>query len=156
MLTHARRGRGWEARLRVWHDEYRRKGLAWVVHTSPGIKRVGGSSGDMFGAVYSSKGPPDFVGVIGSGQAVVFDAKETDAARWATSALPPHQAADLEAVRNLGAFAFIALRLGPKVAQRAWLVPWACLRDVHGSIGVEQLQEIGTPIGPNGWLGCLS
>lgn len=160
-MTHGRRGRGWEARLKVWHDTYRRQGVAWVVHTSPGMKRVGdGSGGDRFEAVFSSKGPPDFVGVA-LGRPVVFDAKESSDARWSPGRITEHQAADLDAATQAGAFAFVALRLGVTCAAgggREWVVPWSELRprwQAGGSLGVDELRELGQPMGTDGWLSAL-
>lgn len=167
-----RRGRGWEARLKVWHDQYRRQGVAYVVQTSAPIKRVGetGRPGDdRFEAVFSSAGPPDFVGVArigesGLGRAVVFDAKETDESRWRTDRLLKHQAADLDAATRAGALAFVALRLGAwKFGgvsgdfTREWVVPWNVLRGYwpRGSLGLAELQMVGVPFGADGWLSAL-
>lgn len=115
------KGRSWELLLESEHDRYRRLGLATVWKAEP--RR------DMRGR-FIGKAPPDYVGVLKGGRAVVFDAKDCEQARWPLANLKRHQAMDLEATWKAGGLAFIALRMrhGERSKWTQWAVPWTRLR----------------------------
>ena len=107
------RGKSWETKLEVWHDGYRRDGRAVVWKTHPGVTVVRGK------AVFTSAGPPDFIGVSGE-RSFVFDAKETAKDVLYCSQLKRHQAMDLEATVKHGGSAFLCVRANG----RQCVIPW--------------------------------
>lgn len=115
-----RRGGAWETQLEHLHDRYRRDRRAVILRAHPAVK-VLGQRGKAFTGVWASDGPPDFIGALGDGRAVAFDAKDTHGARFPFSMLARHQARDLEAVHLAGGVAFIALRFGGQ----PYVLPWA-------------------------------
>ena len=109
------KGRQWEIQLEAQHDAYRRNGLALVFKTEPRRDRNG---------KHLEKAPPDYCGVLHGGRAVVFDAKDCRQDRFALSNIKKHQAHDLEAAHERGAFAFIALRFQGE----GFVLPWRIVR----------------------------
>ena len=149
----AKRGRPWETKLSLWHQDYLRDRRAKIFQTNPKVKIIKGK------AIYEKKGPPDFVGVAG-GRAVCFDAKECRASRWPLAALADHQAKDLEAHAVNGGVSFIALRHLGKASVLPWttLGPlwWAWRDGTAGrgaaSLTVDQVAELGIPMNDDGWI----
>lgn len=149
-----KRGAGWEACLENWHRAYRADRLAWVVKTNPPVKLLQG------GAVFSAKGPPDYIGTLVGGRCVVFDAKDTASARWNLAEVKEHQAAHLQHASQLGAFCFIALR------QRGagFVLPWDAIEPLYrawfrgdagrgdGSLTEADVRRLGVPMDDEGWL----
>lgn len=145
------RGAAWERELAAQHDAYRRDRRAALWQTAPRRDRHG---------TYTARGPVDFLGVLADGRCAAIDAKEHAGKRWPLSALPDHQAADLEAVHLAGGVAGVVLRLDGV----AWWVPWVTLRlpwrawrvgEVArggGSVDVAWLTECGARVSGSDWL----
>ena len=150
-------GKGWETQLMAWHATYRRAGKAWVVKTNPPVGVIGSVSNGHFHGVYTGKGPPDFVGVIGpTGIAVAFDAKDTRASRFDFSQIKAHQAQALDDCQRAGGICFIALRF----QGRAFVLPWGALGEIYRSDSARSLsasgvEDLGIPMTTEGWLQCL-
>lgn len=142
-------GKGWEALLRHWHARYRVQGKALVAQQHPPVQMIGGKgAGGKFTGFFRDDGVVDFMGVLAGGRVVAFEAKESDAASWPMSKLPPHQAAFLAQVHAMGGLAFIALRL----RGQAWFVPWSGLNGV-ASLTPANLPRLGKPIDfEEGWI----
>ena len=138
----------WENQLCRWHDEYRRDSIAWVVKTTPPV--VIGPGGKP--VAWEGEGPPDFVGVVAGGRAVAFDAKHVATRRFPLRNVEVHQARDLEAVADRGGIAFLAI----ESKGGRYVVRWTTIREAYWS-GVPSVvpAEVGTEIGPNGWLGVV-
>ena len=170
VVSRGSRGKSWEIQLSLWHDAYRRLGAAYVVSIEAPVKQVGG--GSPFLAVRAKEGPPDFMGTLDGGRAVVFDAKETLGVRWSFGLLKAHQARDLSANADRGGLSFIALSF----SGRGWVVPWEELRGewwawkrngarkasiVEGEMGVSMNQQgccvtnVKCGVGC-GWLGVVN
>ena len=133
--------RAWEARLKLWHDAYRKSGRGLIIQTGAPV-RVG-ANGQPCG--WAGVGPPDFVGVV-DGNAVFFDAKHTTAKGWAASKVPPHQWRDLDRALAAGALTAIALRCPSGM----WWLPWGALRETRGAV---DCVTVGRPICPvQGWI----
>lgn len=110
-----RRGSALEVRLAAQHVVYLERGVARVHKTYAEARNVNGR------IVYSAKGPPDFIGTIGGGRSVVFDAKEsTRSPKFRLALVPQHQAKDLEAHARLGALVFIVA----STTAGTWMLPW--------------------------------
>lgn len=166
----ARRNSGlaWQAVLDAFHDDYRRDSRAFVVRANPPVRVLGRpGAGGVFRATWAGDGPPDYLGMLApDGRAVVFDAKNTLDERWAFANLERHQARDLEAGMNRGAFSFLAIRTGLS----SWVVPWDRLRESWwawftdsgraasgaASLGTDDLDRLGTRMRvPGDWLSIL-
>ncbi|MCP4307289.1 MAG: hypothetical protein GY788_20955 [bacterium] len=114
---HANKGLAWEQMLSDANYRYQAKGDACVWKTHPeAFLRQGRLA-------YKAKGPPDYMGALAGGRAVVFEAKRCAAGtkRWPLSKLLEHQAGALDRYAALGAITFVALRWG----RVGWLLPWA-------------------------------
>lgn len=134
-----KRGAGWEARLLAWHQEYRVKGLAWVVKTDPprNLRAVG---------------PPDFLGVLKGGRAVCFDAKDCTSSRFNLGKIVAHQRADLDTAHRMGALSFVALRIGGVGYRVPWEVISAEIKRGVKSFTIRDIERISVPMGRDGWL----
>lgn len=148
------RGSSWERQLELWHRDYRRDQVAFVVKCNPPIRVL--PHGKF---AWRGKGPPDFFGVAG-GRAVCFDAKDCNTKRWpfkdGRASLKPHQARDLEANQVNGGTSFVALRFNGK----PWVLPWILLGPLYWngplkSLNDRGVREIGIRMGDDGWIGCL-
>jgi len=140
------RGRAWETQLDYWHDQYRRDRRAFIVHTHPKVKKVGGR------LIYEKKAPPDYIGVA-SGRGVCFDAKSTKAERWPFSSLAQHQARDLEANQENGGISFVALQM----PAGRFVVPWEWLGPLYweGDRRSLKADDLDVAMGADGWIGWL-
>lgn len=147
------RGAAWERRLELAHDRYRRDGLAVVFRTPPVVQMLGSPDRQgRFTAHFRGYGPPDYVGIAAEVGAVAFDAKSTSTERLRLSAIPAHQARDLEAVQLHGGISFIAL----SSAAGDWVLPWLLLGPLwwawsadqsrRASLGEQDLRALGAPI----------
>lgn len=149
MTRRANRGRAWEVKLDHQHRAYREDRQAVVFHAHPEIR----------GGV-RQKAPPDYFGVVGGGQGVLFDAKEHQGSRWPFSKLARHQALALESWQDRGGLAGIALRLGSETFWVDWraLGPhWWLWHEKNtraaASINVEMLRLIAKDMnGGADWL----
>lgn len=141
------RGKGWEARLETWHDEYRKHRRCAVWKTQPGVQAVGGGR-----AVFTGVGPPDYFGIV-NGRFVAFDAKSTAKSVLYRTQVPAHQARDLEAVMEYGGFAFLAVRL----CDEQYVVPWAAVSDEYwsGDAKTIRVAQVGIRFGAGGWLDAV-
>jgi len=157
------KGTSWERRLAVWHDEYRRMRLAYVVKCNPAVKVLSarGRSGS-FMACWESKGPPDFMGTLApNGRAVCFDAKDCNQPRFGFDVLTRKQAIDLEANMESGGISFVALLFNgdpyvipwTKLSEPWW--SWAEKRSKGASLSAADIALIGIPMSDDGWIGCL-
>lgn len=141
-------GQGWEAQLRSWHRVYRANGLAHVVKTEAPVKVIRQMGKGRFVAVYSRKGPVDFIGAARGLGTVAFDAKHTDKSTFAVSVVPEHQRRDLDRWADQGAVTFIALRC----SHGCYVLPWERVRHMSGALDP---REVGRAMDEDGWLSCL-
>lgn len=131
--SHRNRGQSWEQMLEAWHDLYARRGTAHVTRTPPSVRPIGAFEGGQFRAVYTGKGPPDYMGAVAVpgrlAVPVVFDAKEELSGqpkaglKFAFSKIPDHQATDMDRFTAVGALTFVAVN----VPWRQYVVWWAGL-----------------------------
>lgn len=125
-----RSGDGWERTLDQHHQLMRRHGVA-VFRCHPEVKVIRGVDGQVRQTVMVKAGPPDYIATV-RGRAIVFDAKHTEADRWAYANLEQHQAEALDAQQAAGAICFLAIGYSGRgyVAPWPWLGPlwWAWWR----------------------------
>ena len=146
-------GRQWEIALEAQHRDYERDGLAVVWKTEP--RR--GANGH-----YRDKAPPDYIGALEGGRAVVIEAKACGAARFSLGMIKGHQAREMEKAWKRGALVFVALRFG----STGRVLRWEWLREHYGawrmgkgpaSLTERQIAELPAMGGEYGadWLGVL-
>jgi hypothetical protein len=147
------RAAGWEVQLDHWHAGYRARGLADVQRVHPGVRVLGRPDAKgQFRACWSGVGPVDFMGTLLGGRSVAFDAKSCASASWSRSVIPDHQAAMLDRWTKLGAYTGIALQMPTS----RWWLAWSLLRlHPRPTLRVGDLEQIGEPIGDDGWISCL-
>lgn len=117
-----RSGAAWELHLERWCVTYAMRGEAQIWRCHPGAKVVDGR------LVYSSSGPPDFMGILASGRFVIFDAKEIRSTRrFPFKNLEAHQAAAFDAADSHGGLAFLAVQSwrGPDLPPERYIVAWS-------------------------------
>lgn len=156
-----KRGSAWEAQLERLHDRYRRDRLAVVLRVHPPVRMLA-DHGKSFTGIWAGDGPPDFVGALGDGRAVAFDAKTIERGqRFPLRMIARHQARDLEAVHLAGGLAFVAFRL----KRQAYALPWSKLgplfwswRDVVGAPRSVPVSDWWLPfdVAGDGWLPALA
>lgn len=120
--SQANRGMELEAELNVMHEEYLRHGLACV--TKNYCKTQPTRNGKY--AVIIGRADVDYSGVMQSGRAVAFDAKDCKDTRIALDRLAEHQLESLGHVYALGGKAFILVRFE---RARCYAVPADCWAD---------------------------
>lgn len=144
-----RRGAAWELQLEIWNRQYGLAGQAFVVKTHPEAKMAGGR------IIYSSTGPPDFMGLLAGGRGVGFEAKEVSSHLFPMKNLANHQFMALRAIDRLGGVAFIAIQQmsGDQVESRR-IIPWVM---VEANMGVNSsVPMVGLPMMPEtGWLSAF-
>lgn len=113
----ANRGKAFEQMIEAACRQYLIDGQAQIVKTEVQNKFIAGRM------VYSQKGPPDFIGTIKGGQAVAFDAKNTQAASFPISKITdrPHQLEHLKNVHALGGIAFYLINMERE--NRVFIIP---------------------------------
>lgn len=134
-MSHANRGRLWQAKLAAQHRRYLDDGVACVWEQSPKLTVTGTSPRGKVSGFLSGHGPPDFGGIVHPSLAVCFDAKKTNEPRWsfhdlvvrgggrAASRNANHQAEAFDAFQRAGGFAFIAAR----IQGESYVLPWAMI-----------------------------
>lgn len=130
------RGKAWEARLDYQHSIYRAERRAVVFKTHPPAAMRGGR------LVYTTKGPPDYVGRAGA-RPVCFDAKEAAGDRWSFSKLARHQAVALEAF-SLDPDALVGICLRLKGPGLTWWVDWSALGPVWWTWKESKTREVAS------------
>ena len=160
-MSAANRGRPLELRLELMHRAYRARGVGEVFTTPPPVRIVSSVKGGRFSAVYTSKGPPDFAGILSGGRGVLIEAKTSRASRWPLARLEAHQAGALDRCATLGGVALVVLdhpsgiyaldwrTLGPRWRQRA-----SGIRG-EASLGAADLVEVGRRLVGVDWLSGL-
>ena len=156
-------GASWEKWLDALHRNYRRRKVAVIYRSPPGIHIERNRGGRITGRL-TGKGPPDYTGTLTGGHAIGFDAKSTRQTRWTLDNIKDHQAADLDAWEEAGAIGGIMLRFtsgGRSVM--AWL-PWEALGPLwwrwkrgeaargEASLTLTDISSIGITFGQSGWL----
>ena len=85
-----------------------------------------------FVAHFEKKAQPDFKGTLRGGQAIVFDAKHTDAERLEQRAVTGEQAKDLDMHSLLGGACFVLVSFG---FRKFFMVPWEVFREMKRYYG---------------------
>lgn len=95
-------GKHFEQRIMNANRSYLLQGQAVIEKMEVANKFVGGKM------IYTDKGPPDFMGAMKGGQAIVFDAKSTKGQSFPLANITRrrHQLTFLERMAKLGALAF--------------------------------------------------
>jgi penicillin-binding protein-related factor A (putative recombinase) len=165
-VSHANRGKAWEQHLELFHARYEARGDAVVIRTPPPMRIIRSNAGGTFIACYEKEGPPDYV-LLTRGKAVMAEAKECSAKRWALKNLHPHQAKRLTDWANQGGHSIILLHHKP--SSTYWTLPWPRLRPIwdrwymqsranrraasgSASLGIGEIANIGLPFGRDGYL----
>lgn len=122
-MTHANRGRSFEAAIEAINEEYRLEGLASIEKIPTEWKVLGWDPRTKKAKTVfpCRKAGVDFQGAIRGGQAIFFDAKETKVAtRFPFDNVHDHQLAYLREKSALGAITFLLVHLEP--LERCFLV----------------------------------
>lgn len=130
-ISHANRGKGFEAEVGIYHVRYRVAG-AYVQRNPTPLKVIGADKAGVFKAVPDEDAPPDYL-IAHEGLVVLMDAKETVEERWQLKNLHPHQADAFTFWSNTGPThrAGIVLRVEGISRGCCWWVDWAELRPVY-------------------------
>ena len=107
-MSHANRGKEWEARLDSQHELYQWRGIAYCQRNHPPIKVLGRWESTTFHACWAGAGPPDYT-IVSAGVTFVADAKSCGGERWALSNVHEHQAEAMTAANKAGAIGLILL-----------------------------------------------
>lgn len=119
---------------------YRRKGIADIQKTPEPmrvIKPINRQKG-LFQAVFEKKAQPDFKGVLKGGQAVIFEAKHTDAASIERKRISDEQRDNFVSHAELGAECFVLVSFK---AKRFYKVPWSDWENMKGVFGKVSVTE---------------
>lgn len=113
---------------------YYDRGIAHIEKTPEPMKVLEAISRrpGKFIACFEKAAQPDYKGTLKGGQAIVFEAKHTDADRIERGRLTQDQLEGLEKHHELGALAFVIVSVG---LQKFYRVPWAIWRDMKSIYG---------------------
>ena len=159
-VSHADRGKAWEAQLDAQHRRYAAdRWLVWRQHPPTVITGEGGREARIIGTAR-----PDYR-LSRDGVTVIVDAKSYAGPRWPLEQVSAHLAADLDEAMRAGAVVGIVLELD----SAAWWLPWVELaprwyawaaasargETVRGSASLSalELQQIGEPVTGTDWIG---
>lgn len=118
---------------------YASRGIAKIEKTPEPMKPIGGKNRKgQFLACYTKQAQPDYKGTLHGGQAIVFEAKHTDADRIEQRRLTQEQANDLEFHYTLGAVAFVLVSFGLYAFYR---IPWPIWRDMGDIYGRKYIKQ---------------
>ena len=168
-MSHANRGKAWEAMLDIYHIRYEKQGRAVVIRTPPPMRILRSAGKGTFVACYEKEGPPDYV-LLTKGRPVMAEAKQCKGDRWPLKNLHAHQASRLDDWERQGGTGVVLLHHGP--SRTAWVLPWRSFGPVwrkwytivsanrrapsgSASLTLGDLQRLGRPFGPDGYLKAL-
>ncbi len=158
-VSHADRGKAWEAMLDAQHRRYAAdRWIVWRQHPPPVITGEGGREARIIGPAR-----PDYL-LCRDGVTVIVDAKSHAGPRWPLSEVSDHLAADLDSAQRAGVVAGIVLELD----DAGWWLPWTelaprwhrwALATARGetergsaSLSVADLQAVGEAVIGADWL----
>lgn len=115
-------------------DYYREQDIAHIEKTPEPMKVLEAipRRPGKFIACFEKAAQPDYKGTLKGGQAIVFEAKHTDADRIERGRLTQDQLDGLEKHHGLGALAFVIVSVG---LQQFYRIPWAIWRDMKDIYG---------------------
>lgn len=126
-------GNCWEQMIEESCKHYRLAGVAEITKTPEPMKPLGRPNNrGQFLACYTKQAQPDYKGTVKGGQAIVFEAKHTDADRLQQSVVSEEQEAQLNRYAALGAECFVMVSFG---FQQFFKIPWEVFRDMKGIYG---------------------
>lgn len=140
-------GRQWEEVCDNSRNVMQKNGLCHWFRLQPPVLKVGVGTRDQKGsflAVYTGKGPPDWVMLTG-GVSILGDDKDCKKAPWRSSQVKPHQANDFDLHERQGGIACVLLRMDDK---SRWVIPWSRLKPLwklKKSLCLYDIQQIGMP-----------
>ena len=112
---------------------YRLTGEAEITKTPEPMKPLGRpNSRGQFMACYTKQAQPDYKGTLKGGQAIVFEAKHTDADRLQQSVVSEEQEKQLDRHMALGAECFVIVSFG---FQQFFKIPWKVFREMKARYG---------------------
>ena len=141
----AGRGIAWERVCNNSRNKLQQDGhLCWLRLTPPVLKIGAGkkSRRGSFLAVYTGKGPPDWIAVH-KGLSILGDDKESRKVKWSTGNVKKHQATAFDLHEQNGGISCVLLRMHDN---SRWVVPWPILKPYfvkRRTIGIEDLHEMG-------------
>lgn len=132
-------GQIFEQRIEESISYYEERGFMRARKTPEPMKPIKpmGKQG-QFLACYTKAAQVDFSGTLDGGQAVRFEAKQTDTTRFNRDRLTEEQMVDLEEHQKLGAFCFVILCFG---FNNFYRVPWDTWRDMKAIYGRQYVTE---------------
>lgn len=132
---------------------YLAEGQAWIVKRPTPIRPLASPGpGGRFPAVFEAKAGCDFVGVLAGGRAVLVELKTSSGpslplARHGKPVLGPAQAAELEAVHQLGGLAAVLVRLvatrAGRPVERWFFVEWPAWQAAVAQAEAEGAASLG-------------
>lgn len=134
--SNANRGMQLERLIEATNLAYAYKGLASVVKQHPEITVLQLKGNQITRGFFKEKGVPDYIGILQSGQAIVFDAKETkETTRFPLKNVHHHQYELLKTWHEKGAHAFLLIAFSAK-RYETYLMPFEHLQEAwEGFVG---------------------
>jgi len=136
--SHANRGMDFETALNEMHELYEARGVAQIrKQYVPSLPVKDGKWAKVIG-----KSTVDYVGQLGRGRFVAFDAKDCAEKRISLERLQDHQLRFLEYASMLGGLAFILVRFGRRTVYMIPVEAWRWAVEAHRaghSVYVESL-----------------
>jgi len=120
--------------------QYRNKGIADIQKTPEPMKvtKAIDRRKGIFQATFEKKAQPDFKGVLNGGQAVIFEAKHTDAASIQQKRISDEQQRNFETHHKLGAECFVLISFKAKRFYKVPWTDWENMKQVLGKVSVNE------------------
>lgn len=131
-------GRGFEERIDIAFDYYRKMGYALIDKTPEPMKVIKREDGGRFIGFFTKKAQPDYKGLVKGGKAVLFEAKFTSTDKMHSGALTDTQIKYLMEASNLGAQCFILV--GFKTGN-VYKIPWPVWFHMKERFGRKYVKE---------------
>lgn len=116
---------------------YKVNGIAHIQKT-PEPFRIVSKQRNMVHGFFEKKAQPDFTGTLKGGQAIVFEAKNTDSTNIKFDRINAVQERDLDYHSHLGAQALILISFNLK---RFYKVPWKEWQSMKDTLGKKSVNE---------------
>ncbi len=137
--SHANRGMDFEAALNELHALYEARGIAQIrKQYVPSLPVKDGKWAKVIG-----RSTVDYVGQLGGGRFVAFDAKDCAEKRIGLERLQEHQLKFLEYARMLGGLAFVLVRFERRTVYLIPVEAWRWAVEAHGAGHGVYVESVG-------------